>query len=232
MSLRSCDDTTQLATPSFNLLIHLLPTFYLPSIAPAPRSAACVSSPSLSSFFYARLPFCVRIRTSALFTNAERLLQYFHVFAYFSLLGNASNNRRAHARDNVHVRPLSGAILSPTPAHSPSPPIIPCLTSPLMGPRHPPLTPPEPSSSTASTSPPPFKPEHPGDTPLKTSTTTTDIAPLIARCIQSLQCACTDTLSPAAQTSLFNALDLTQVNHSHSLHTVAAQPQPPQPARP
>ncbi|EJD02032.1 uncharacterized protein FOMMEDRAFT_157217 [Fomitiporia mediterranea MF3/22] len=70
----------------------------------------------------------------------------------------------------------------------------------------PPLTPPEPSPSTPSTSPSPFEPERPRGTPLQSSTATTQFtAPPFLRRGQSMQCACTDTASPAAQISSFNA---------------------------
>ncbi|EJC99138.1 uncharacterized protein FOMMEDRAFT_160704 [Fomitiporia mediterranea MF3/22] len=118
-----------------------------------------------------------------------------------------------------------GAIASPTPHTSPSPPTIPCLASPLMGPHcvrllsqvlsmnhrnsGPPLTPLEPSPSTPSTSPSPFEPERPRDIPLQSSTATTQFTtPPFLRRSQSMQRARTDTALPAAQISSFNTADL------------------------
>ncbi|EJD03351.1 uncharacterized protein FOMMEDRAFT_156750 [Fomitiporia mediterranea MF3/22] len=85
----------------------------------------------------------------------------------------------------------------------------------------PPLTPPEPSPSTPSTSPSPFEPERPRDTPLQSSTTTTQFtAPPIARRSQSMQRARTQfRLQPksAALTLRISTL----VHHSSLLHTFA-----------
>ncbi|EJD04626.1 uncharacterized protein FOMMEDRAFT_155779 [Fomitiporia mediterranea MF3/22] len=72
----------------------------------------------------------------------------------------------------------------------------------------PPLTPPELSPSTPSTSPPPFEPERPRDTPLQSSPTTQFTVP------------------PIPKSSRSTLRITTPVHCSHSLHAIAIHPSP------
>ncbi|EJC97475.1 uncharacterized protein FOMMEDRAFT_163147 [Fomitiporia mediterranea MF3/22] len=103
-----------------------------------------------------------------------------------------------------------GAIPSPTPCTLSFPTYHSMLDITLDGPTPRAFKfPSAPSPSTPSTSPSPFEPERPRDTPLQSSAATTRFtAPPFLRRSQSMQRARTDTASPAAQISSFNAADL------------------------